>query len=113
MYIPSFLAAVGHRNSATPVFRTTAPGIRCQGQVHLLPRMVGRGEVRVPGVIAPEAPGGPDPDRFLAALQEPCWMFAGSWSCCWPRAAGGLRTGWGGEEPQPLERWSRQRCWSR
>jgi len=32
--------------------------------------MVGRGEVRVPGVIAPEAPGGPDPDRFLAALKE-------------------------------------------
>lgn len=32
--------------------------------------MVGRGEVSVPGVIAPEAPGGPDPDRFLAALNE-------------------------------------------
>lgn len=30
--------------------------------------MVGRGEVSAPGVIAPEAPGGPDPDRFLAAL---------------------------------------------
>ena len=32
--------------------------------------MVGRGEVSVPGVIAPEAPGGPDPDRFLAVLKE-------------------------------------------
>src|SRR5690606_16607066 len=32
--------------------------------------MVGRGEVSVPGVIAPEAPGGPDPDRFLGALKE-------------------------------------------
>lgn len=32
--------------------------------------MVGRGEVNVPGVIAPEAPGGPDPDRFLAELEE-------------------------------------------
>lgn len=32
--------------------------------------MVGRGEVCVPGVIAPEAPGGPDPDRFLAALRD-------------------------------------------
>lgn len=32
--------------------------------------MVGRGEISVPGVIAPEAPGGPDPDRFLAALKE-------------------------------------------
>ena len=32
--------------------------------------MVGRREVSLPGVIAPEAPGGPDPDRFLAALEE-------------------------------------------
>lgn len=32
--------------------------------------MVGRGEVSVPGVIAPEAPGGPDPDRFLEALNQ-------------------------------------------
>lgn len=32
--------------------------------------MVGRGEVSAPGVIAPEAPGGPDPDRFLTALRE-------------------------------------------
>lgn len=32
--------------------------------------MVGRGEVHHPGVIAPEAPGGPDPERFLAALEE-------------------------------------------
>lgn len=32
--------------------------------------MVGRGEVSAPGVIAPEAPGGPDPDRFLSALSQ-------------------------------------------
>lgn len=32
--------------------------------------MVGRREVHHPGVIAPEAPGGPDPERFLAAVAE-------------------------------------------
>lgn len=32
--------------------------------------MVGRGEVHRPGVIAPEAPGGPDPDRFLSELKD-------------------------------------------
>lgn len=30
--------------------------------------MLGRGEIRRPGVIAPEAEGGPDPDRFLNEL---------------------------------------------
>lgn len=32
--------------------------------------MLGRGELRHPGVIALEAPGGPDPDRFLTSLAE-------------------------------------------
>lgn len=31
--------------------------------------MVGRGEVSRPGVIAPEAKGGPDPDRFLREVE--------------------------------------------
>jgi lysine 6-dehydrogenase len=30
--------------------------------------MLGRGEIRSPGVLAPEAEGGPDPDRFLKLL---------------------------------------------
>lgn len=32
--------------------------------------MIGRGEISQPGVLAPEAPGGPDPDRFLAELEK-------------------------------------------
>lgn len=31
--------------------------------------MIARGEIKSPGVIAPEAPGGPDPDRFLTLLE--------------------------------------------
>lgn len=34
----------------------------------VLTLMVGRGEIRRPGVMAPEAEGGPDPDRFFAEL---------------------------------------------
>src|SRR5690606_14289640 len=30
--------------------------------------MLGRAEIRQPGVISLEAPGGPDPDQFLASL---------------------------------------------
>lgn len=32
--------------------------------------MIGRGQIRRPGVLAPEADGGPDPDAFFAALAE-------------------------------------------